>query len=100
MSKMREQFSLCLSVLTRAASTSNDIQWLVTYELECGVTDALHLSVAVVQEVEQVGRGLGLVPHVLAALSVQGELVEHVDNLQHSAVTPQGSRLVIYEIGV
>ena len=78
-----------------STNTCNDIQWLVTYELECGVTDALHLSVAVVQEVEQVRRGLGLVPHVLAALSVQGQLGEHVDNLQHSAVTLQGSWLAI-----
>ena len=54
----------------------------LSYPLESGVADLLNLRVPVVEEVQEVGSGLGLLLDVLSAGRVTAQLVENVNNLK------------------
>ena len=54
----------------------------LSYPLESGITDLLDLGVPVVEQVQQVGSGLGLLLDVLSAGGVTAQLVENVNNLK------------------
>ena len=58
----------------------------LSYPLESGVTDLLHLGVPVVEEVQEVRSGLGLLLDVLSTGRVTAQLVENVNNLNKQTV--------------